>query len=85
VSTTANASHLLLELLQRARDGGGEGWMGFAASMVLWRGTAVARESTRARAVKERDKDRASENRGPRRRERERDREREGGRGRARI
>jgi len=55
--------------------------MGFAASMVLWRGTAVARESTRARAVKERDKDRASENRGPRRRERERETERERGGG----
>lgn len=38
MSTTANASHLLLELLQRG---------GFAASTVLWRDTGRQREDAR--------------------------------------
>jgi len=55
VSTTANASHLLLELLQRG---------GFAASIVLWRDTeneGVRNEGTEKTTE---DKDRARENKG---------------------
>lgn len=55
MSTAANASHLLLELLQRG---------GFAASMVLWRDTESERDC-RAKAKdqeNDEDKDRAREN-----------------------
>lgn len=55
MSTTANASHLLLELLQRG---------GFAASTVLWRDTKSEREhdrgterTTEIRITRERIKD----------------------------
>lgn len=56
MSTTANASHLLLELLQRG---------GFAASTVLWRDTESERERKRARdRENDGDKDHAIENKG---------------------
>lgn len=54
MSTAANASHLLLELLQRG---------GFAASMVLWRDSEGEREYEEGTENDE-DKNRARENKG---------------------
>lgn len=55
MSTAANASHLLLELLQRG---------GFAASMVLWRDTESERECEEEIGKNDEDKNRKRGNKG---------------------